>query len=137
LKPIILARLDNGIEPLERPMKKCGRPNQNGEHPIWMLVRVTLAVYGFHQARRAGAKHFAAIQAAVAFVRALHPEMPVSETEVRRILADWQSSRRPLGLLVSEADPSDYVVTFLRDGSVGKVNVLWTAAIGPRPTYPR
>jgi hypothetical protein len=97
-------------------MKKCGRPNQNGEQPLWMLARVTLAVYGFDAARRAGAKYFAAIQAAVPFVRELHPT---------------------LGLLVSKADPSDYVVVPLRDGTVGKVKILWTAAIGPRPTYPR
>lgn len=137
MKPIILARLDKGIEPLERPMKKCGRPNQNGEQPMWMLLRVTLAVYAFDKARRAGAKYFAALQAAVAFVRAVHPKMPVSETEVKRILGCWRSSRRQLGLLVSKADPSDYVVVPLRDGTVGKVKVLWTAAIGPRPTYPR
>jgi len=44
---------------LEKLMKKRGRPNQYGEQPIWMLVRVTLAIFGYDEARKAGAKHLA------------------------------------------------------------------------------
>jgi hypothetical protein len=115
-------------------MERLGRPRKNGEQPMWMLVRATLAVYGYDQARKAGEKHMAAITSAVRLIRATRPRMKVSETEVKRILADWRSSRSPVGLVVTKPDPADCMLT-LPDGRV--VKRLLDAAFGPRPVYPR
>ncbi len=117
-------------------MKKRGRPNQNGQQPMWMLERATLAVRGYDEARKAGEKHDAAIKEAVRFIKAEHPRMPASETEVKRILAGFRSSRRPVGLLVSKPE-SAFCMVPSRDGRVVEVKVLWMAAVGPRPVYPR
>jgi hypothetical protein len=115
-------------------MKKRGRPKQNGFKPVGMLERAALAVFGYDQARRVGTKHLVAIKEAVRFLQATHSRMPVSEPEVRRILADRRSNRRPDGLLVSRPDPANRKLR-LHDGQL--VKLLWTAAVGPRPHYPR
>src|ERR1700680_3045591 len=98
-------------------MKKAGRPKKNGERPVWMLERVTLTVYRYDRAREAGEKHMAAVKYAATLIRATHPQMKVSETEVRRVLADWRSDRSPVGLLVTKPNPADCVLT-LPDGKV-------------------
>jgi hypothetical protein len=59
--------------------------------------------------------------------------MPISKTEVKRILAGWRPTRRPLGLVVIKSDPMDCIR--LPNGQV--VRRLFTAAVGPRPLYPR
>ncbi len=115
-------------------MEKPGRPRKNGEQPMWMLGRATLAVYGYDQARKAGEKHMAAITEAVRLIRATHPRMKISETEVKRVLADWRSSRRPVGLVVTKPDPAECMLT-LPDGRV--VKRLLCAGFGLRPVYPR
>ena len=113
-------------------MEKRGRPRKNGEQPIWMLDRVTLVVYAYDQAREAGEKHMAAITEAVEFIRENRPWMKVSQTEVKRILANWRSKRRPVGLLVTKPDPADCKLT-LPDGRI--VRRVLGAAFGPRPIY--
>lgn len=115
-------------------MNTRGRPKKNGLQPSWMLQRVTLVVYAYGRAREAGDKHFAAIQAAVRYVRKTAPGMPVSETEVRRILAVWRSNQNLSALSVTKPEPPNDTIT-LPNGRV--VRKLWTAALGPRPIYPR
>jgi hypothetical protein len=115
-------------------MARRGRPRKNGEQPMWMLERAALAVHGYDEARKAGEKHMAAITCAVQLIRATHPEMKASETEVKRVLADWRSNRRPTGLWVTKPDPADCMLT-LPDGRV--VRRLLDAGFGPRPVYPR
>ena len=114
--------------------KKSGRPKNNGYKPMWMLERATLIVGAYSRARAAGEKHGAAIQQAVEFVRQTGSGMPISETEVRRTLASWQSSNGGRVLSVTEPDPANCTLT-LPGGRV--VKIVWTAAIGPRPMYPR
>jgi len=114
-------------------MKKAGRPKKNGEQPVWMLDRVTLVLHAYDKARKAGAKHMAAIAEAVEFTRENRPRMKISTTEVRRILAQWRSNRSPVGLLVTKLDPDCTLV--LPDGRVAKR--LFGAAFGPRPCHPR
>lgn len=69
--------------------------------PFWQLVRSGTALCGFDEARRRGEKHSVAIVEAVAFVRGLHPEMPISETEVKRILAAWRPRGNDYGEVFS------------------------------------
>jgi hypothetical protein len=44
-------------------------------------------------------KHESAVREAVAFVRQDHPEMPFSETEVKRILAELRPSGSPVAFM--------------------------------------
>jgi hypothetical protein len=71
--------------------KLRGRPKKKlGELESWRFVRVGLVMSAFDEARENGYKHSAAITHAVEYVRQHHPEMPISETEVRRTLATYR-----------------------------------------------
>jgi hypothetical protein len=74
------------------PTKKRGRPRKHGVKNPSALARALMVIYAYDEARKDGLKHSAAIREAVAFVKRLRPEMSVSETEVRRILAELRPS---------------------------------------------
>lgn len=86
---------------METEKKKRGRPPKNGAKDPWFLARTLEIIYAYDKARTSGIKHSAAIREAVAFVRHLDPEMHVSETEVRRVLAVLRPSDGPVALLSS------------------------------------
>lgn len=137
MRPILTIRMHGRrrkkAEALEQGPKKRGRPKQYGQKSIWMLHRATLVVYAYDRARASGAKHWAAIVEALNHVREKNPRMPISESEVRRILAEWRPSGTSEGLSVSPPDPADSTITL-----GGKVfRVVLVAAWGPRPVYPR
>jgi hypothetical protein len=68
-----------------------GRPKKKvGELESWRFVRAGLLMCAYDEARGSGHKHCAAVTHAVEYVREHHPEMPVSETEVRRTLATYR-----------------------------------------------
>jgi hypothetical protein len=115
-------------------MNKRGRPKKNGQVPPWMLERVTIVLYAYERARAAGAKHLTAVQETVGFVRANRPLMPISETAVKRILAEWRSNRSRSCLSVTKPDPAHSTIT-LPTGRVARV--VLTAGWGPRIEYPR
>ena len=115
-------------------MNKRGRPKKDGYQSFWMIGRETYALYAYQQAREAGQKHFLAVQEAVIFVRQNLPGVPISDTEVRRILAKWRSTRRNHVLSVSKPDPAVSTIT-LPNGRVARK--LYTASWLPRPKYPR
>jgi hypothetical protein len=115
-------------------MNKRGRPKKNGFQPFWVLGRETYVLYAYQQAREAGQKHFVAVQEAVIFVQQNLPGMPISDTEVRRILAKWRSTRRSHVLSVRKPDPAASTIAF-PDGRV--VRRLYTASWLPRAEYPR
>jgi hypothetical protein len=115
-------------------MNKRGRPKKNGMKPLWMLRRITLVLRGYQKAREAGVKHSVAIQEAVRHVRETEPQMPISETEVRRTLARYRSSRLPYGYFVVEPDPTNNTIT-LPGGRVIKIGL--TVCLVPRVDYPR
>jgi hypothetical protein len=101
---------------------------------MWILRRETRILYGYDRARRLGEKHAVAIQEAVRYVRETDPRMPISETEVRRVLAYWRPISEQSGLIVTEPSPSENTIT-LPNGMVIRIGL--TAAVGPRPIYPR
>ena len=115
-------------------MKARGRPQKNGQKPMWMLGRATLVVYAYGRARDGGNKHSVAISEAVKYIRDTAPTMPISETEVRRIVAGWRSKRRPMCLFVSRPDPEHNSVV-LPNGR--KAKILYTASVRLHPIYPR
>ncbi len=119
-------------------MKKVGRPRKNREQPLWMLERDTAAVFAYGNARNAGEKHSVAISEAVAFIRTTYPWMPVSETEVKRIVSHWRSKGSATCLFVSKPHPAQSIDLVLgRDGKPTYPRILYTASFGPRPIYAR
>ena len=114
--------------------KKPGRPRKHGFQPIWMLMRATTAFYAYDEARRRGEKHSAAVQSAACAVRLEYPGMPISETEVKRMLAQWRPSNQDMGLIISKPEPPNDTI-ILPDGK--KARRVLDASFGPRPTYPR
>jgi hypothetical protein len=81
--------------------KKRGRPRKNGVRDTRVLLRTLSVLHSYDNARARREKYSVAIRESVTFVQQLHPGMPISETEVKRILAEF----RPKGAhtaLVSE-----------------------------------
>ena len=71
----------------------------------WRFGRVAKVASSYDEARKRGEKHSAAVRETVDSLRLANPEMPISETEVRRIL----SRHRPRGsetILLFERVPS-------------------------------
>jgi hypothetical protein len=119
-------------------MKKPGRPKKNGQKPMWVLERETLAIYAYGRCRDAGEKHLVAILEAVKYIRDTAPAMPISETGVKRIVARWRSKRNVTCLFVSKPDPEHSTIRVPgKDGRMINARILYTASVGPRPIYPR
>lgn len=113
---------------------KRGRPPKNGMQPGWMMKRGMEALYAYDEARKAGEKHSAAVQSAVDAVRAKYPSMPISATEVKRMLSQWRPKGRPIGIIVTKPAPGDDII-ILPDGQRARRTL--TFGYGPRPNYPR
>jgi hypothetical protein len=139
-------------------MAKRGRPNKNGAKPGWMLFRSIMILAFYDQARARGEKHSAAIAAAVSKVRDRAPKRPISETEVKRVLAEFRSKDCGQTLIVTEGIaqgreaeiwfemlewPAEescrkwQVPSFSRDESKPRRLRTFTVQFGPRPRYRR
>ncbi len=81
--------------------RKRGRPAKNGVKEPRTLSRSLAVLYWYDQARAKREKYSVAIRETVACVRQLHPGMPISETEVKRILAEFRP-RGARAILTSE-----------------------------------
>jgi len=98
--------------------KKRGRPRKNGVKPDWMLLRLAVTLEAYDRARLAGAIYTRAIQAAMRAVHAEQFSMRISETEVKRLLAEFRSPRAPEVFMFSRIERG------------------WAVSVGPRPPYP-
>jgi hypothetical protein len=74
--------------------RKRGRPKANGVRPGWVFLRESIALNAYDEVRRADQKHEAALDAMVEAVGRWSPNMPMSRTEAKRILADWRGKHR-------------------------------------------
>lgn len=71
--------------------KRLGRPRKDPEAlGALRFLRSAMALAQYNESRKSGMKHSSAIAAAVAFVRERCPDLPISESEVRRALATFQ-----------------------------------------------
>ena len=134
-------------------MDKRGRPNKNGAKPAWTLLRSVIVLCAYDQARHVGEKHSAAIAAAVSALRSQVPEMPISATEVKRVLAEFRSKDSGQALIFTEgiaqgpeADARFEMLEWAAEKSRGKLKVpsffprrlrTFAIQIGPRPRYQR
>ncbi len=122
----------------EDTMAVRGRPRKGGYQPIWMLYRATYGLYAYQVARKAGQKHSVAISEAVKYVREKIPAMPISETEVKRIVARWQSRKNRICLFVGEPGPEPrFTLGPGPDGKIRPLRIVHTVCVGPHPDYPR
>lgn len=68
--------------------RQRGRPRKERDRiDPWRFTRASLAVCAYDEARGRGEKHSVAITEAVDFVKRRRPEMKISKTEVKRVLA--------------------------------------------------
>jgi hypothetical protein len=69
-----------------------GRPKkEEGREEFWRFVRTGIIISAYDEARKSGQKHSAAVTQAVEYLKQHQPEMPVSETVVKRTLATFRS----------------------------------------------
>jgi hypothetical protein len=107
-------------------MAKRGRPNKNGAKPGWMLFRIATVLHAYDQARSSGEKHSGAIAAAAAAVRSQVPEMRISETEVKRVLAEFRSKNSGQTLIITQS------IVRGRKLDIWFDNLRWIAEESPR-----
>jgi hypothetical protein len=111
-------------------MPQKGRPKKNGRKEPKHLFRLTIALVAYEQARLSGEKYSVALQAAVDAVRRNFPEVSMSETEVKRILAEFRSKGLETTLFFEKTDNTISV-----DGK--KYKEAWVLRFGRTPVYPR
>jgi hypothetical protein len=88
--------------------RQRGRPRKKPDAiPLWQFLRVAAVMCAYHEVRARGEKHSVAVGQAVDFVRKLHPQMPISETEVRRVLAKWRPRGSSALFRFESANPSE------------------------------
>ena len=76
---------------MEAEKKKRGRPRQAKDTiQYWQFARVGGVMCAYDEARERGDKHSVAVRGAVEHLKKSSPGMPISETEVKRILAVWR-----------------------------------------------
>jgi len=109
-----------------------GRPKKYGATEGWTLLRSLLAVRAFDEARDSGEKYSEAVKMAVAWVREKFPDMHISETEVKRALADFRSKGRAESVFAVDAGFGENIAL---NGS--HWNKAFTLRLGPCPKYRR
>jgi hypothetical protein len=68
-----------------------GRPRkEEGSIEFWQFARAAIVTCAYDEARQNGEKHSSAVRHAVDSLKLCSQEMPVSETEVRRILSTFR-----------------------------------------------
>ena len=80
---------------MEIVKKQRGRPRKK-ENTIecWQFGRAAMVMCAYDEARGKGDKHSVAVRDTVDLVKQRHPEMPISQTEVKRVLATWRPRDR-------------------------------------------
>lgn len=119
---------------------KRGRPRKNGRQPLWMFGRAARILYVYNEARKSGIKHSCAVRETVAALKNENPDMPISETEVKRVLAKFQPRGARIVFRVTKgpAQPLPAYVAESRRLPPGiMMKTVFTFGLGPRPEYPR
>lgn len=71
--------------------RRKGRPRKKEDGiEFWQFARAARVMYAYDEARERGDKHSVAVRDAVELLKQSNPEMPISQTEVKRILAAWR-----------------------------------------------
>ena len=93
---------------METKRKRRGRPRKAADSmPFWQFARAGSVICAYDEARERGEKHSVAIGLAVDFVRKIQPQVPISEAEVRRVLAKLRPKSSSTILRFERASPSE------------------------------
>jgi hypothetical protein len=112
-------------------MSQRGRPKKNGVKPFWEFSRTVLGLYGYDKARGMGEKYEASLKAGIAQVKRAYPELPMSVTEMKRILATFRPKSGDAATFhVAECE------NFRLPGG-RMTGQAWDIRIGAQPKYPR
>lgn len=122
--------------------RKRGRPRKNGVRPAWVLLRTCHVLFWYNRARAAGEKHSVAVKETVAKLRSLSQDMPISETEVKRVLSEFQGEDDPVVLQVTRLSEKEIHqnVTCYQELKIRQAETITSGflmALGPRPQYRR
>jgi hypothetical protein len=110
-----------------------------------MFHRSMIALHRYNEARRAGEKHSAAVLEAVSAVQHDLPGIPISQTEVRRALAQLQPKASPFAYLISKLPNAPFPLSQLPTAvcqqwglpATAKMAHCFTFGIGRHPKYQR
>jgi hypothetical protein len=120
---------------------KRGRPKSNGHIPARKFFRVPLVLNAYEALKAAGTKHASAVTETITQLRQSHPDVQISETTVKRILAKWRPAGYRNSLHVREMTETEiqYMQKLLELVGIppGRNGVGFALGIGRRPTYER
>lgn len=111
-------------------MQKRGRPRKDGRKTPWFLFRTAIALSAYGKARDAGEKYEAALEAAIAAIRRELPGIPMSRTEMKRVLSEFRSNSLDMACFFQENED-----TMAPDGT--NHQRAWTLGIGEMPSHAR
>ncbi len=135
--------------------RKVGRPRKEKDRfEPWQFGRAAAIVAAYEEARKRGEKHSVAVQEAAKQVKRQKPYVNVSESEVRRILAEFRPKTGGTTVLFEEVAPSEadlerrrWITTQIpedsrlaisgRKGQQGKTGVTYKLRLGKRTEFPR
>jgi len=137
-------------------MKKRGRPRKHGVVGPECFYRALKVIPAFSKVRAEGQKHSVAVRETVELLHELDPEMPISETGVKRILAEFLPQHSQVALKVDcltlEGEEAashrrfhaqmlefagNKITTELTDQDLRKPLKIFKFGFGKRPNYPR
>jgi len=88
--------------------RQRGRPRKKEDSiEFWQFVRAAIVMWAYDEAREKGEKHRVAVRCAVDSLRQRSPEMPISETEVKRILSTFRPRGSGTILRFEPSTPSE------------------------------
>ena len=127
-------------ETMKRQQGRRGRPRMNGKQPFRMFPRILIVLNAYNKARSTGEKHSSAVTEAVAAVKSAYPDIKISETEVKRILAEYQPKDAPIVTRVTEKIPivmstEECKLLGIPEGTT--FNRSLVVGHGPKQKYPR
>lgn len=144
---------------MQTEKRRPGRPRRKkGIIEYKHFVRAGIVMSGYDEARQHNEKHSVAVTQAVEFVKRRYPDMRISESGVKRILAEWRPRNSRIILrfercIMTEEERAKYhwireQVTALQQGkglrmpvppdiNPSKPVTKFVFGFGERPTYSR
>jgi hypothetical protein len=142
---------------MKKSPRPRGRPKNNlGTIRFWRFARAGIVMCAYDEARKRGEKHRDAVNESAEYIRKRHPRMPISQTEVKRILATFRPRNSKTILRFGRSTVSEEKLKQLRSiqeqlasvrakkglplpriPNLPKSPVAYTFGFKERPLYPR
>jgi hypothetical protein len=100
---------------MENAKRARGRPKkEEGREEFWRFIRTGIIISAYDEARKGSQKHSVAVTQTVEYLRQHQPEMPISETVVKRTLATFRSRNSQITLRFNRSTVGKKELTRLR-----------------------